>query len=610
MTASRPFNTDLPSPIGQLAQLRAPASESVVRDENPTDVQRLMAPAGVLEDALWNRLGDPEAPILLVLTGSAGSGKSATINHLLERERATAAGRIGAHLADATHADSPDQEQAERLAAFFSPFADGAPRPAGPCRLVAMNTGMALRFFHDLDQVDDPPALSGFETILRQRLGLPRTDAEADEWLQDAVLVVNLDHRPTAGEPGDVFDQVLSRLDPSDPDGVLQGAPRCGTCDVREWCWPMANATVLSSEPGRLALNSAAGDVALARGRQLPPRALWNVAAELALSGLDVDRYGGGSSDPCDAIAEIASTRDEDALVQGLACSAALATAREGTLVWDIAERDPGYLPSFKAHELVSDAGLDPDSDAKQLTNWLSAGKDPHPAVKRAAAAISRGHLLAPEEARPWGRVLARAAWLHGYLEVRSGLDSEYAAALGAQNSGASADDPGPDGDALMTALSAIEEGLAGAFGLTSGPERYFPTSTPAPGADADLLVEVKLVDDLLIQTQQDPIITANAAGSGLVGYRPITLSIRADQHAIAVDYPLWRLLRRAASGTAPSTMELERFLSLRQAIRRLGVKAGADPRRPLLVRERHPGGRKFRIVTRSAHKLRATEVL
>src|SRR5690606_25543682 len=122
---------------------------AVVRDDRPSDVQQLMAPAGSLDEALWEALGGADAPKLLVLTGSAGTGKSATINHLLQRERETSAGRVGVHLADATHADAPDQGQAQRLAEFFAPFADDAPTTVTePCRLVAMNTGMALRFFH------------------------------------------------------------------------------------------------------------------------------------------------------------------------------------------------------------------------------------------------------------------------------------------------------------------------------------------------------------------------------------------------------------------------------------------------------------------------------
>ncbi len=611
MTATEPFDTSLPSPIGRLAQLRARAVEAVVRDDRPSDVQQLMAPAGSLDEALWEALGGADAPKLLVLTGSAGTGKSATINHLLQRERETSAGRVGVHLADATHADAPDQGQAQRLAEFFAPFADDAPTTVTePCRLVAMNTGMALRFFHDLHNLNGAPPLSALEAVLRRRLGLPGDCAPVQSWLDAAVLVVNLDHRPTAGEPGDLFDDLLRRLDPSLREGVLEGAPRCATCTVRDWCWPMANAVILSSERGRAAINAAAGDVALARGRQLAPRALWDAAAELALSGVGIDHDNDGR-DPCYAIVDVARSNDEAALLKGLACNRALDSARPGTLVADIAMRDPGYAPSLAAHELIADAGLDPELDGRRFAEWLTGVTTLHPAASRGAQAMADGRVANLGQSRPLGRVLARAAWLAGELRGRSGLPPEFARALQAQKAGATENDVTEDGEALYGALSAIEEGLAEVFGLTSGPEHYYPTATPVPGSDADLLVEAKLVQDGLITTQRDPVASGNPAGSALVGYRPITLALKAGERSITVDYPLWRLLRRAAEGVAPTSVELERFLALRQAIRELGIKTAADPRQTLLVRERGTG-RKFRIVTRnvSAGALRATEVL
>ncbi|MEU9293276.1 hypothetical protein [Streptomyces sp. NPDC048266] len=611
MTATEPFDTSLPSPIGRLAQLRARAVEAVVRDDRPSDVQQLMAPAGSLDEALWEVLGGADAPKLLVLTGSAGTGKSATINHLLQRERETSAGRVGVHLADATHADAPDQGQAQRLAKFFAPFADDAATTVTePCRLVAMNTGMALRFFHDLHNLNGAPPLSALEAVLRRRLGLPGDCAPVQSWLDAAVLVVNLDHRPTAGEPGDLFDDLLRRLDPSLREGVLEGTPRCATCTVRDWCWPMANAVILSSERGRAAINAAAGDVALARGRQLAPRALWDAAAELALSGVGIDHDNDGR-DPCYAIVDVARSNDEAALLRGLACNRALDSARPGTLVADIAMRDPGYAPSLAAHELIADAGLNPELDGRRFAEWLTGVTTLHPAASRGAQAMADGRVANLGQSRPLGRVLARAAWLAGGLRGRSGLPPEFARALQAQKVGATENDVTEDGEALYGALSAIEEGLAEVFGLTSGPEHYYPTATPVPDSDADLLVEAKLVQDGLITTQRDPIASGNPTGSALVGYRPITLALKAGERSITVDYPLWRLLRRAAEGVAPTSVELERFLALRQAIRELGIKTAADPRQTLLVRERGTG-RKFRIVTRnvSAGALRATEVL
>lgn len=607
MNVQAPFDTSLPSPLQTLMHLRAHARESVVRDKHPTAAQRRMAPPGSLEAALWEQLGASEAPKLLVLTGSAGAGKSVVINHLLDMETATGAGRIGTYLADATHSDTPDQQQSERLAQFFAPFADNAPPPADPCRLIALNTGMALRFFHELPSQSAAPSLSGLEALLRQRLGLPLgtvPSASGPDWLVGAVLVINLDHRSTAGEPGDLFDQVLQRLDPRRPDGVLEGAPRCATCSVSSYCWPMANAAAISSDAGRVALNRAAGDVVLARGRQLSLRLLWDLAAELTLSGVD-KLATDAEPDPCYTIARVARSSDAIAVMNGLACNYTLSGAKAGTLLAELVDYDPTYSATRAVHELISEAGLDPVSDAARLKGWLSP-ETVHPAVEFVAEGIRSGRI----SMRGWGRVLARAAWLHGDLSAGKALDERYVRAIrvlqvGEDESGASDD-----------ALDVIEEGLAAVFGLTSGSDFYFPTTTPNPGDTADLLVQMRLVDDSWIKVEADPVVAANPAGTKLAGYRSITLTLTVDkdhldvEHRFSVDYPLWQLLVGAIEGGAPSSVELERFRALRAAVYRMGFRAATNgDRSPLLVRDRTADGRRFRIISRGNNTLRATEV-
>lgn len=622
MTGSDPFDTSHPSPIGRLLQLRAGASEAVVREGHLSGVQALMARPGVLEARLWNALGEDPPLRLLVLTGSAGSGKSATLNHLLARQQEEGGGRIGECLADATHSDAPDQGQAERLARFFAPFSDGAAEPAGGCRIVAMNTGMALRFFNDLPDVPEAPALSQLESLLRSRLGLPTLPGASDPagWMRSGILVVNLDHRTTVGSDGALLEEILARFDPADPSGVLEGTPRCNTCKVRDWCWPMANAHVISAEPGRRAINRAAGDLALARGRQLAPRSLWDAAAELALGGLPAaDRDG---RDPCYAIVDIAEEADEAVLLHAMACNGALGPvhletswlrpAAEGSLIAELATREPSYSVTFPVHKLIADAGLDPDSDADQLRRFLRGSLDmPHPAVERAASALEGGKGASADGARVWGRMMARAAWLGGDLAGGTGISSEFMAALAAQHEGE--DETTAGGDALENALGVIEEGLARVFGLVAGPEHYYPTSTLQASATADLMVLVRLVETHALHSRRDPVLAANRAGAEIVDYQPLALSLEIDKKPVAVDYPLWQLLSEAATGgVIPTTIDLERFLALRRAIRAVGVRVAASGDQPLLVRERSPEERRFRIVKRNTATdlLRAREIL
>lgn len=586
MTPTPPFDTSLPSPIARLGELRASAEQSVVRDGRISPVQRIMARPGAVEQALWDAAGAEGGPRLIVLTGSAGSGKTAAIEHLLERDRTEGSGRFGRHLADATHADAPDQDQVARLASFFAPFADDRDEPIEPCQLVAMNTGMALRFFSDLPGLDDAPPLSGLESLLREQLGLPHRSAARADWLGNAVLVVNLDHRPTAGRHSDLFDGILTRLDPGDPTGVLEGATRCLTCHVQDWCWPMANAVNLSRPEARATLNGSAGVLALARGRELAPRALWDAAADLALSGVQVQQ----AQDPCLAIADVAARQDEDALLHGLASHEALEDPPDGTLLAALASADPSYSPSKAAHSLISDVGLDPATDSRNLLDWLGGADGAHPASRRAASIVARGQL------RPPARLLARAAWLAGHLPQAAALPDAFLAALEAQSAGASPGE-GEGGRPLLDALEHVSLGFAAAFGVQSGPETFFPTEAPGP-RETEVLVEADLVADGLVWTapEGDPVRARNLRGADLVGYRSLSLAlVVAREVPLNVDLPLWSLLQAAIEGTAPSTVDLERFLGLRRAVEAVGRQASNNHRLALLVTHRGTGQR-FRV--------------
>lgn len=602
VTSAQPFDRALPSPLARLRDLLAPAGESVVgRALSPT--QHRMYQPGALERRLLDAVVGDDAPDLVVIAGSAGGGKSAIIRYVLEESGQS----FGECIADATHAEAPNEEQADRLAAFFSPFADGNDRPGGPTRLIAMNTGMVLKFFRDVAAPGHTDRFTALEQYMKERLRVPlsRRVPDPPSWLSDAVLVLNLDNRPTAGEEGDIFDLILQRLDPDRIGGVLEGSERCGSCKVVDWCYPRANAQVISNLPAREVLNGAAGDVALRRGRNLAPRALWDLAAQLALGGLDVTR-----DDPCDAIVEIAEASDVDALVGGLATGNALDTGTR--LAADLVATDPSLAPSSDVHDLIASAGLDPHADASILRDSLAGDAGSRPAVENAAAAVREGRVVIR------GRQLARAAWLGGRVQPRANIPDAFDAALSAQRDltrGATTPQE------LVDAVEYVAEGLANGFGVVSGPETFYPTDDGGGVTrKTDVFVRADLVQDSMLWVPEggDPVIAANPVGANVVGYRPLAIAMelsmqQGDGGAIQpfdISLPLWDLLGRAAGGTIPSSVDKERFLGLRRAMESVGQLAGQNRKLPLLVRRRG-SGRKFRIAPYGrGGTLRSNEVL
>src|SRR4051794_24680916 len=125
--------------------MRASARSAVVVAGELTATQQRALVATGLEDAIVELATGADAPALIVVSGSAGGGKSAAIDQLTERGKAFAD-----IVEDATHAESPDQEQYQRLVKFLAPLADGEPDYEGEPLLIAMNTGMAIRFFDQL----------------------------------------------------------------------------------------------------------------------------------------------------------------------------------------------------------------------------------------------------------------------------------------------------------------------------------------------------------------------------------------------------------------------------------------------------------------------------
>ncbi|MET8786171.1 hypothetical protein [Streptomyces sp. NPDC004589] len=543
-----------------------------------------------LEQKLLQMLRSGRAPALIVFGGSAGTGKTA----LMARLRQAAPELFGEIIADATHTESPGEEQVSRLASFFSPFADGAAPASGPTRMIALNTGMALRFFHKVRQDEEAPGLTALEGILLPRLGVPRAAPAADamEWRGDAVLVLNLDLRRTAGGPEALFLGMLKALDPDDPSGVLAGAARCGSCRVREWCWPRTNAELVSADETGTVLDGAVALAALERGRNISPRELWALAAALVLGGAR-------GVDPCEDVAGAFAAGDSSRLRDGLLPGAALEDlARDEPLAASLLAMDPTLQPNAEAHEEIASAGIDPADDAERLLALLG-GADPtkRQAVRTVAAHAAEGPGLT-------GRYRARARWLAAQLTPGPSPDEGFRAAL-------SAFDGPPDPAADVRIMETLAVGLARGFGRQVGADTFLPVDKPGQSRTYGVLVGANLSAQELLEITADPHQESNQVGAGLLRYRPLALPVRLGRHRLEITLPIWRLLQAAAAGTLPGTDDLERFHGLRRAVESAVLELSLNPANPLLISDTNAGRhwRAANVRTRGGDQLNVYEV-
>jgi hypothetical protein len=557
----------------------------VVRAERLSAVQERALVETGLEDRILNIVDGLDAPALVVISGSAGGGKSAAINRL------TLAGeRFGAVIEDATHAEAPDQEQFERLTGFLEPLRDGAAGFSGKPLLIAMNTGMVIRFFDQLRARHGPNhGFTALESALRLQLQLPERPVSTA--LPGRVLVINLDLRATAGSAESLFSKMLASLEPDRDGGVMDGAARCGTCSVREYCFVRTNAQIASADPARSVLNGVAEELALDRGRPLQPRELWALGADLITGGAEFT-----DSDPCRDIARLSGEADGRLTVWRRLIANGAFTDPGTEISRRLHDLDPSYRPGDSAHDLMTGAGIDPAGDALQLERQLGAA-GAREAVSTAASALSGRELVHDDEYDriAVGRCLVRAAALAGEIDFAAQDDAGFREALTEYG-----DPAGEHAEALRALQDEIAVALTRAFGVEAGPDTYYYTRAYDARHPHAILVRADLLTDaeLLSLRYPDPVREASPEGAGVAGYRPMAIMFELAGVPIAVDLPLHRLIRSTASGTKPSSADLERFFHLRRAAEALGRKAVADRDRPLLIVQRETG-RRFRLARR-----------
>lgn len=589
--AIAPFDRDLPSPILPVLALRNDAPESVVALGGPSELQQRTYREGVLDRALVAAAEAEPRPHAILLTGSAGSGKSAAV----EAQRARSAHLFSGIVEDATHADAPSQTQADALRDRLAGLADGAVRPDRPV-LIAANTGMLLQLFRAWRVTGK---FTELEATTLSVLGL----AEAPPSGVDLrITVLNLDDRPTAG-PESLLEQLLPQLDPDDPTGVMAGAARCGTCQVRGWCAPRTNA-LLASGAALPALSRLGHGAARERGRHDSPRAVWDwlsrvIAPPAALAD---------EADPCDAVARAARGSDLAWLLENLLPVTTFAA--EGDLGRRIAALSPALQPTRAAYELLAAAGIDPTMDAGALRDL--ADSDPRAeAASTAAAARAGGQGNDTQEFRSLlGITAVGAAALadpSGWPLAGARDSEQFARALDAYAryqsrklcglTGTEVDEIEEAAEReLEPIVDTVAQGLARLLGRYAEGRAYLPLRSydARERGNVHVAIDAQLGEGGIMPVP-DSTMEHNGKAALMLGYLP--LAIELDLHGQArlpIDLPTYRLLAGAAGGgLVAASQGDERFHALRRAAEALARDAAGNPDAQLLAES---GGRAYAI--------------
>ncbi len=450
----------------------------------------------------WRSDG-PRAPLLIVLSGNAGDGKSDLIERLLRR--------VGdpddiAVIRDATHADSPDENQIANLADFFAPFSDDPAETEVPAAsLIAMNTGMALSFFTAADKDGGLPSFATLASVVKHELGLAGEAPPPPGWEFE---VVNLDRRNLlhADEGNALFDGMLDRLDPDNPAGILHSeAGACEGCAVRDWCFVRTNLDMLRSRAVRDGLKRHLWGATLNNQLHLTPRTAWDFLYRVTTGGID---FFEGHGSYCERIAELAPSgpnekpraenvrRTHERLLYHLLFESPEPPADRGALLAALEETDPTSRSGRNTHEAESAVFSDPSSDAdamREAALVLGAGSasedddadtDPDPLLDNLAELLSDPSLW-PETAdiRLVGRGVLRRAEMLGtpptiYEEL---LDPDLEDYLGLLRAYRQWEDPADPPDEIRELNRDLVNGVRAIFGEKVGGELVLPPGLILP---------------------------------------------------------------------------------------------------------------------------------
>jgi serine/threonine protein kinase len=591
-----------------LAELRPSALAAVVTDtrgevstqRRQDELRHRMRVDDPLEDWLTRELtdaalADRTGPVLYVLAGNAGDGKSHLVQQVV-RQRLGGRPELTSHLrviADATHALRADSSQRERLAEFFAAFADAGAPPDKRVHVIAMNTGMVIRFF-DGDQ--DKARFTRLYEILQARLGLRRFTGP-EPVVPWRVEVVNLDLRDllTPGQNGgeSFAERMLNRLDPEDAASLA--SPRwtaCQTCPALSLCPVAFNLRALRMPTPRLAVLHALRRVALDNDLHTSPRNLWAFLYRLATGG--VERYDvedRGDKSPCDVIRAKVDANDGEWLLAGQ-FSELLFQQKDAGAPWSgLAKHDPAYCGAPAIDEMHTRISVktELDNDPTLVAELGGSG--------RSLAGLALDALMArlptvDFKGRRRDAAIRRQAMFHGPTfrawESHDGAQ-EFLPLLAAYDA-YSRDDTkvsAAQQDQLIKLRGLIQSVFLHGHGREVDGQKFLRVSQPNRRAKSELLVKVDnaalspIFGVTQIVSKDVHILAHRQRGAllNLLGYRPNQVTLAIEGVRLTVDLSLYEFLRRVSEGQKPSKRAMSQFQALTFVGERVGNRLASAGR-------------------------------
>lgn len=578
--------------VSLLCELRPSAIASVVTDTNgkvPNQkLQDFLRARMQVDDAVEDWLlkevtaaaASKTGPTLFVLAGNAGDGKSHILSRLLRTrlaDRPDLRSRINA-IADATHALSARESQRERLAKFFAPFADVGPARDSRVHVIAMNTGMVIRFFEGQEELT---RYAGLYAELQRQLGLRRSAAR-EAVLPWRIEVVNLDLRDllSHAEGPSFAERMLERLSTNNSQGIPAARwAACQDCSAFSLCPVAFNLRALEMPVPRKAVLTTLRRAALETDVHLSPRNMWGFFYRLITGG--VERYDLPerleTDGPCEVIRRRVAAGDGAWLLRGQFTELLFEPENTGTPWSGIARHDPAFSSAPMIDQLHTRLSIKTELDnAREIVELELGGQ----AQSLAGLALDALTAMLPRDGAFKGRrrdaAVRRQVFFHretfnawmthdGSLRFSALLDAY-------QEYSKRSDDPmtlSVEHRKQLTQLKdLVREVVLHGNGKQVRDIDYLRVSQPNARSETVLLVRADASSlEPVFRLQQivapDVHILAHKGRAellSLLGYRPAQVTLDVLRVRLTIDLALYDFLCRVNEGQKPSVRDLSQF--------------------------------------------------
>jgi len=376
--------------ISKLFALRATSKNSVVSQEKLLPIQQQLYVETNFDSFLLNyceKAKENKETKLVVLSGNAGDGKSMTLFHTVNKLKEKGFHDDDLYInADATQTDSKQEDLIEKLIGYFKDFFTDYLNNTNKIYIIAMNAGIAIKFFYSQALKDGTDDYKDFfielgELILNE-LNIEHKQL-SENIFKDNVLVCNFDLRclticnlSDIELESDIYNSFFKQMIAKINDFIDVDECRNCTCD----CCPIYyNLLAIRNNVIVNKLENILFKVFLYNKVHLTPRNLWDFLYNILTGGeekyLDIKEKNQDIRDkdisPCEIIKHsnpenFSQFLFYNTIFDSLSDNAVLAFIKENAYVFD-----PRYLNNKKFEKQKLFLNADPVKFKDKLKNEL-----------------------------------------------------------------------------------------------------------------------------------------------------------------------------------------------------------------------------------------------